>query len=539
MKTATTFLIFLLLSSFNVLDATDAEYDQLRTYLRARFQKETYTTIANDFSVHADTVSHFVRGETKKSSKILNQAKIKYPYIFQQSTLPHLAVITALVPAVETPLIIVQQPVIKQEAEPALLGQYLLLPNLKAGSKYVISMVPMNSSGDSYHILAYLILAKSHQKVIPDILLTYDGAAEIRPNESNINTYTQVQRTLHFAKVLGYEEYFKTAFIDTGTCQRENNRQSKLEKYLGETEYTNYIDQKALTTMISEHFRNFGRENTTQRLRDGFNKYSPKYLSTAACNKLFEDVLNEVKRIGVNPNPLIAMHMRYSSKANEKQNVENGVIEKLSNYIRSKGYNVWFIFTDGRQTGSFKTLGNDRTAPFPFITTDGADNGKYFHLQLLLNLSGLPNLRGIIGNTSGTLDLAGFLGHNVYNLHNVQQAFDYQSCRILIQSSFLTAERLSFDLLTNALRTPQGKLGEFDDEIAGEYLPHLNGWVMGGQAITAGRAGSQSTINSRNAGYNEMFFIKEIRSNLLSPLQSLISTIAYLQGIEPAIKIEA
>ncbi|MCX7352720.1 MAG: hypothetical protein NTW22_05570 [Proteobacteria bacterium] len=150
----------------------------------------------------------------------------------------------------------------------------------------------------------------------------------------------------------------------------------------------------------------------------------------------------------------------------------------------------------------------------------------------------LPNLRGIIGNTSGTLDLAGFLGHNVYNLHNVQQAFDYQSCRILIQSSFLTVERLNFELLEIALRNPQGKLGEFSDTTAQAHLPLLSSWMTGFQRVDARIVTSRSTINSYNAGYRELFFVKKLLGNLFDPLQSLLSTIAYLQGIEPTIKIE-
>ncbi len=536
MKKITAFFIFL--SIFNILDATDTEYDQLRTYLKTRFKTETYIRIGADFAVDPRTVSNFVSGKTSKSPALLNKAKTTYPNIFQQAVPVYHVAVAPLVPQIPNVLPIIDQLPVVQQPVASALSQHLSLPNLIAGSKYVISMVPMNSSGDSYHILAYLILSLSHQKTVPAILLTYDGVAEIRDTESKMNSYTQVQRTMHFARVLGYGNYFKTAFIDTGTCQRENNRQSKLEEYLGTTEYTHYIDQKALTTIISDHFR-LSRDSTAQRLRDGFNKYSPQYLSQYACTQLVQKAQDEVRRIGSNQNPLIVMHVRYSSKANEKQNLEDGVIGKLSSYVKSKGCNVWFIFTDGRKSGSFKSLGKDRTDPFPFITTDDKDNGKYFHLQLLLNLRTLPNLRGIIGNTSGTLDLASFLGHNVYNLHNVQQAFDYQSCRILIQSSFLTVERLNFELLEIALRNPQGKLGEFSDTTAQSHLPLLSSWMTGiTQAVGARATASQSTINSHHAGYRELFFVKKLFGNLFDPLQSLLSTIAYLQGIDPTIKIE-
>ena len=554
MKEITAFFVFVFLSIFNILGATDAEYGQLRAYLKARFQKETYVSIALDFEVDSSTVSRFVNEKIKNSATLLSKARTKYPNIFQPIALVQNIVVAPIVPLVlDNTLIgpvgaalapaipvhlVVQKPVIKQEPKLEIPSDYLSLPNLEGGSKYVISMAPMNSSGDSYHILAYLILAKSHRKTIPDIILTYDGAAEKRDIESKMNTYTQVQRTLHFAQVLGYGDYFRIAFIDTGNCQRENNRQHKLEEHLKKMDYTHFIDQKALTTMISEHFRKFYKEDTSRRLREGLNKYSTNYLSQPACKKLVKDARDEVKRIGLNQNPLFVMHVRYSSKANEKQNMEGGVIGKLSNYIKSKGYNVWFIFTDGRKNGSFKSLGNDRTDPFPYTTEDGKDNGKYFHMQILLNLRNLPNLRGIIGNTSGTLDLAGFLGHKVYNLHNVEQSLDYQSCRILIQSSFLTAERLDFGLLENSLKNHENKLGEFNSAVVQEHLPHLNDWMTGAVQKIATANAPQSIIRSNTAGYCEMFFIKKIINNALEPLQSLSSTISYLQSIEPKIKIE-
>jgi len=68
---------------FNVLQATDVEYSQLRAHLTARFKTETYKAIASDFDADPRTVSNFVNG-TGKSPKILKKAKDKYPTIFQQ-----------------------------------------------------------------------------------------------------------------------------------------------------------------------------------------------------------------------------------------------------------------------------------------------------------------------------------------------------------------------------------------------------------------------------------------------------------------------
>jgi hypothetical protein len=47
-----------------------------------------------------------------------------------------------------------------------------------------------------------------------------------------------------------------------------------------------------------------------------------------------------------------------------------------------------------------------------------------------------------------------------------------------------------------------------------------------------------TTVNSYQAGYWELFFVKKLFGNLLDPLQSLLSTVNYLQAINPTIKIE-
>jgi hypothetical protein len=87
------------------------------------------------------------------------------------------------------------------------------------------------------------------------------------------------------------------------------------------------------------------------------------------------------------------------------------------------------------------------------------DLGKLAHLELLLRLYDLResiNLKGVIGNTSGTLDLATFIGHRVFNIHhfdNPSRGITYQDYRLLLQMSFLTVERSDniIDILLNNL----------------------------------------------------------------------------------------
>ncbi|CAO5682662.1 MAG: hypothetical protein HEEMFOPI_01736 [Holosporales bacterium] len=86
--------------------------------------------------------------------------------------------------------------------------KYLFLPNLGSQKNYVISMCPMNSSGDWYHILAYVLLAKSHSKDVPPIQLTFDSDENEQTSESKMNNYTAAWRTINFAKAISCREFF-------------------------------------------------------------------------------------------------------------------------------------------------------------------------------------------------------------------------------------------------------------------------------------------------------------------------------------------
>jgi hypothetical protein len=46
---------------------------------------------------------------------------------------------------------------------------------VNATTDVTMAMAPVNSSGDIYHILVYLILSTAHGKTLPTVLLTYDG----------------------------------------------------------------------------------------------------------------------------------------------------------------------------------------------------------------------------------------------------------------------------------------------------------------------------------------------------------------------------
>ncbi len=156
--------------------------------------------------------------------------------------------------------------------------QHLFLPNLENG-EYIISMCPMNSSGDSYHILAYLILAEHYnKKTVPKVLLTHD---ELENKEQNRKQDTKIaaERTINFAAMLGYGKYFNPIQqIERNDSTQPNARQDQLVKFLVDYEkITHFVDQKALTTLIAQHCFEYGKKHTQGMLREGFSRKNTQF----------------------------------------------------------------------------------------------------------------------------------------------------------------------------------------------------------------------------------------------------------------------
>lgn len=386
----------------------------------------------------------------------------------------------------------------------AIQGDYLGLGRVNPSKeKYVISMCPINSSGDIYHILAYVILSLAQCKDIPPIMLTYDGTNTPQHLESKMNTYSQVERSLKFCEFLGYKQHFGVLGIETEKCQRQNNRQSKLVDGLAAEDYTHYVDQKALTTIIARYFRQNGRA-AAATLKLGFeqcdstNQDLPKVKQAAIA-----EVANIKRHKGVQP--LVMMHMRYSSNANETQNPSVN-LTRMKDLLEAKGNKVWFVFADGRSSGSFTEITTNRTNVFPYPHStkkyaapnpanlgNTVDYGKFYHLQLLLGLLPLNDVR-FIGNTSGTLDVAAFVGHQVYNMHALTESINYQTARILIQSSFLAVECLPCSIISDC----------YDGD-------HLSAWLESGTKPVNAHVGDYHP-HKQKAGYIELFYVKALQA---------------------------
>jgi hypothetical protein len=145
--------------------------------------------------------------------------------------------------------------------------------------------------------------------------------------------------------------------------------------------------------------------------------------------------------------------------------------------LKFKGHDTLYLFTDCRsiKPPSMKEIAN-KIHYFPY-EIEGHDYGKLYHLELLLQLSKMKNLKGIIGNTSGYLDLAGFLGHHVLNLHQFHDKINYQSYRVFLQSSFLIIEDFNTNLITNTLKDKDRHWIDFTEEVMKENMPIVADWI--------------------------------------------------------------
>ena len=348
----------------------------------------------------------------------------------------------------------------------------------------VLSMAPINSTGDIYHILAYLFLAEC---CIPRVILTHDGT---------ITTQTSVKRCIEFTTcfVTPVEIEGPQQIKSPDHAYHQNVRQfytlTYIAKKLGEGAI--YIDQKACTTYIAHECHCQGRDTVTATLRNKFSQYEcdcKDDIKTYAA-----DWINQIKerRDG---RKVFIMHIRRSSGANGDQDLADVFHLKISDYLHSKNYFACYIYAD--QTKSASPIGKNEyimTSPFAMTTGKVPDYGKLRHLQLLLLLKEEEEaiqLKGIIGNTSGTLDLAAFIGHRVFNIHTLGPSpHRYQDCRVIMQQEFLT-------------------LGFYQKEEEKELMQELQQWIEG-QSPPAKKI--DGNPNLKDEGFWQLFYARDVRS---------------------------
>ena len=123
-----------------------------------------------------------------------------------------------------------------------------------------LAMAPINSTGDIYHIIAYLFLAEC---CIPNVTLMHDSTNDAKKCNDLCHKFTECFKFPHGT--------IKVQEIEQNGCH-QNPRQDAARKFFPAG--TIYIDQKACTTYIAHECYRQGRDNVTATLREKFSQYN-------------------------------------------------------------------------------------------------------------------------------------------------------------------------------------------------------------------------------------------------------------------------
>ncbi len=287
--------------------------------------------------------------------------------------------------------------------------------------------LPVQSSGDIYHIAAYIALAMQGQYRIPNIFWAYDANT----------TAIHATRAIEFAKQIGMGEFIEVLDVINGYGggYQANQRQNKVLKALSASGFKYFIDQKLTTSMVSYSAYINSPELTTSVIRNQFEAWK-NILPVEDVKQIREYVCNSLSNL-LNKS-VVVFHHRHNAETNDKQNLSQTEISSiLGEYSKHTTLHV--------QAGAqpIKSTSQNVINFDPFAIKQPR-LAKLAHLYLCcklykLNHSGKLTIAQVVGNTSGTLDLAAFVGLPVLDLHKFKtpQQCAYQDIRLLQQTTFM------------------------------------------------------------------------------------------------------
>jgi len=274
----------------------------------------------------------------------------------------------------------------------------------------IIFCPPVGSSGDVYHIAVYMMLCRFLSLRIPDIYLFYDTD----------NTKMQAMRSKDFLKSLKFNNVITQEIILP--CHRSKNRLQKSAQFLLSNN-KKAIDQKTTTSLISNLYLKYGDFITNQIQRYFINITMP----LVPIHEWIQVQIKNIK-LKISSNKFVILHLRHSKKTHKEQNFSLEQLKKISTILAVQKIDLIILDVGG-------TLGNDfakrYNSPeyanthvidvFSNITDLSPDYAKFPHISLLISLSKSKRFVGVIGNTSGSLDLVGFLGLKVLCIHRFKK----------------------------------------------------------------------------------------------------------------------
>lgn len=306
---------------------------------------------------------------------------------------------------------------------------------------YGIYTPPVTSSGDIYHIAAYIILCAEHNLPIPTVYLGADTN----------DTKTHARRGKNFLNLLGFNKCEILYLTDTN-CYRSNKRDKEIEEKLNE-QGIEIANQKITTALISSSFKKYGYGTITKLIQKHLLNIGNEQ-NKIHINEWVQNKLNLAKEKFDSSKFCVLHHRIPSNNVNDQQSLENEELKKIIEILESNQINVLILVVADMMPKKFNLSQYLHIHVFEAKPPISPDYDKFCHIHLLNGLSQLTGFEGIIGGTSGTLDTAAFMGIKVLNIHKFKLKAEKkyimgsQDFRILLQTNFMSVcQNVNKDLI--------------------------------------------------------------------------------------------
>ncbi len=304
---------------------------------------------------------------------------------------------------------------------------------------------PVRSSGDVYHIASYLIACRALGKEIPQVILFYDTD----------DTKIQANRGVGFLEALGFNESYSLEF--TSTCYQAKARLKKSAEAV--RAYSDAaVDQKMTTSLLSFMYLKYSNF-ITSKIFMYFENISLQLEVSAAFNWAQKQIKECNAALKLSENKFVILNLRSAAGANDEQIISLQQFKTISKLLAKNNYNLIVLDVGSTNGAYFANLykntpytKNVVIKAFPNILNLDDNYQKLPHIFLLMQLSKYAYFSGVIGNTSGTLDIAAFMGLRTLCIHRFKNTsknnilIPYQDLRILLQANMMSvfdfAERL-------------------------------------------------------------------------------------------------
>ena len=321
-----------------------------------------------------------------------------------------------------------------------------LLTSYYQNRDYAIYLPAVKSSGDIYHIAAYIILCRHFNWHEPKVYIAYDEYDTFKPASRGLNFLQLLLGNKTKAELVDLSNKLKTT--------QQNPRDKKTRETILTQQNTSAINQKGTTALIQRAMLGYGITNIHNVLRTAFLDREPiKAVVDSLKSWLDEKTSHLKKQLQTQVRPFVVIHHRLSTGSNDQQCLTDQELKETKTILESQGLAVYILIISGVELSEKQKLNmrdnlglqSDDDLIEVFKDADG-QYAKFYHMHLLDSIAALPGFKGMIGSTSGTFDVAAFMGIKCLNIHKFKAPSEsqpkaimkHQDFRITLQSVFMS-----------------------------------------------------------------------------------------------------